>query len=288
MKKHRQSQASSRDLASLPKPLQRRGLEGLNTRDPGFCGSKIPFTKMHALGNDFILIENKHLKTKLTPKQVRVLANRRHGIGCDQVIVLQEPKGVDADIFFYNADGKQALACGNGTRCVAKHLSKKKGLIQTPTFLSQFWNRKDKITISLRDPHFAPSMPLPLSLSKGYCIDVGNPHVVIFTEDLTSIDLEGLALSLQPPQGINVEIAQVISPTTVKVRVWERGVGITPACGSGACAVGILSLKLDLIKKTPVFIEMEGGVLEVDWSTGAPLLLTGAAHYCFEGMIDLP
>jgi len=242
---------------------------------------------MQALGNDFILIEEKHLKTKLTPKQIQKLADRRHGIGCDQVIVLQDPKEIDADISFYNADGKQALACGNGTRCVAKHLGKAEGFIQTPTFLSHFWNHMDKTTISLKDPHFGPPISLPSSSLKGYCVDVGNPHVVIFTDELNDIDLEGLALSLQPPQGINVEIAQVISPNTVKVKVWERGVGITPACGSGACAVGILSLKLNLINKVPVFIEMDGGLLEVNWNTGAPLLLTGPAHYCFEGIIDL-
>ncbi len=243
---------------------------------------------MHALGNDFVLIEERHLKTNLTPKQICMLADRRYGIGCDQVILLQEPKGVDADIFFYNSDGNRALACGNGTRCVAKRLGKEEGLIQTPTFLSQFWKQKDKIAISLNDPRFGPSLPLPFSSLRGYCVDVGNPHLVIFTKDLDTIDIEELALSLQPPEGINVEVAQIISPTTIKTKVWERGVGITPACGSGACAVGILSLKLNLIKRPPVFIEMQGGDLEVNWSAGAPLLLTGPADYCFEGIIDLP
>ena len=243
---------------------------------------KLPFTKMQALGNDFVLIEEKHLKTPLTPHQIRSIAERRQGIGCDQVILIKESPHADADISFYNTDGSEALACGNGSRCVAKYLNKDTGTLQTPSFLSEFQRKGDQITISLAPPTFLPPHP------KGHGIDVGNPHLIIFTEDLSAIDIEGLAISLQPPEGINVEIAQVISPTTVKVKVWERGVGITPACGSGACAVGILSLKLCLIKKTPVFIKMEGGVLEVEWTPGAPPLLTGPVHYCFEGIIDLP
>lgn len=248
----------------------------------------IPFTKMQALGNDFVLIEEKNLKNKLTSKQIRRLADRRHGIGCDQLILMKDSIHANADIAFYNADGSEALACGNGTRCVAKYLGTEEGHIQTPTFLSQFWKQEDEITLSLKEPFFGPSLPLPVSLLRGYCIDVGNPHIVIFTKDLNVIDLEALALSLQPPEGVNVEIAQVLSPTTIKIKIWERGVGITPACGSGACAVGILGLKLGLIKKSPLFVEMEGGILKVDWSAGSPPLISGPAHYCFEGSIDLP
>ena len=237
---------------------------------------------MQALGNDFILIEEKHLRKPLTAPQIRTIADRRQGIGCDQIILLKNSSHADADISFYNADGSKALACGNGTRCVAKYLNKESGLIQTPSALSQFQRKKDQITISLKPPTFLPSQP------QGHNIDVGNPHLVIFTEDLNDIDVEDLALSLQPPEGINVEVAQVISPTTIKVKVWERGIGITPACGSGACAVGILGLKLGLIERAPVTIEMDGGLLEVEWAPGAPPLLTGPAHYCFEGIIDLP
>ena len=244
--------------------------------------SKVPFTKMQALRNDFILIEERNLISPLTPAHIRLLADRRLGIGCDQLILMKNASDADADIYFYNADGSEALACGNGTRCVAKYLRKATGVIQTPSFLSAFQTKGDAITISLKAPTFLPS------LTQGHHVDLGNPHLVIFTKDLNTIDLQELAPSLQPPEGVNVEIAQVISPTTVKIKVWERGVGITPACGSGACAVGILSLKLGLIKKSPVFIEMQGGVLEVDWSAGFPPLLTGSAHYCFKGSIDLP
>ncbi|MBY0293641.1 MAG: diaminopimelate epimerase [Alphaproteobacteria bacterium] len=244
--------------------------------------SLLPFTKMQALGNDFVLFEEQNLNSPLTTPQIQWIASRRYGIGCDQVIFIKESSIADAEISFYNADGSQASACGNGTRCVAKYLGKESGLIQTPSFLSQFWQTQNNMTISLKEPTFSPPHP------HGHFIDVGNPHLVIFTQDPNELDFATLALSLQPAEGINVELAHLISPTTLKVQIWERGVGITPACGSGACAVGVLSLKLGLIEKPPVIIEMTGGALEVDWAEGRLLLLTGPAEFCFKGMIDLP
>jgi len=248
----------------------------------------LPFTKMQALGNDFVLIEEKYLVSPLTYKQIRWIADRRQGIGCDQLILIKSSSVADGDVSFFNADGSAAMACGNGTRCVAKYLEKDKGTIQTPAFLCHFWRREDAIAISLKEPLFFPSQSLDQEQLQTFLINVGNPHLVIFTEDIAALPLDEVALSLQPPEGINVELAQLVSPTTLKVRVWERGVGITPACGSGACAVGILSLKLGLIKNPPVFIEMEGGTLEVTWEENSPPLLTGPAEYCFKGTFDLP
>jgi diaminopimelate epimerase len=250
--------------------------------------SKLPFTKMQALGNDFVILEENHLKNPLTQDQIRWIADRRQGIGCDQVILIHASPSVDGAISFFNADGSDAMACGNGTRCVAKYLEKSEGTIQTPSFLCHFWRKGDDITVSLRDPLFLPTQSFAKGEIQAFPIDLGNPHLVIFTDNLASLSLENLAPSLQPPEGVNVELAQVISATTVKVRVYERGVGITPACGSGACAVGILSLRLGLIKESPVFIEMEGGTLEVAWEENSPPLLSGPAEYCFKGTFDLP
>jgi len=246
--------------------------------------SKLPFTKMQAFGNDFVILEAE----TLTPVQIRWIADRRQGIGCDQVILIKDSSSADVDISFFNADGSDAMACGNGTRCVAKYLGKEEGTIQTPSFLCHFWKKGENITISLKEPLFLPPQALAQEKLQAFSINLGNPHLVIFTEDIASLPLEKLALSLQPPEGSNVELAQVISLTTIKARVWERGVGITPACGSGACAVGILSLKLGLIKESPVFIEMEGGTLEVAWEEDSPPLLSGPAEYCFKGIFDLP
>jgi diaminopimelate epimerase len=242
----------------------------------------IPFTKMQALGNDFVLIEENTLKAPLTTKQVRFLTDRRRGIGCDQLIVFKHSPHADATIGFFNADGSTAQACGNGTRCVAYYLGKDQGTIQTPSFLSQFWKKKNQITISLKDPTFQGSHLI------GHRINVGNPHMVIFTDDLEEHAFEELALSVQPPRGVNVELAQVISPKVIKAKVWERGTGMTPACGSGACAVGILALKLGFIEKAPVSIEMPGGTLIVNWGEKKPLLLTGPVEFCYEGIIDIP
>lgn len=242
---------------------------------------------MQALENDFVLIEEKHLNSPLTTRQIRTIANRRKGVGCDQLILLKNSLHADADLSFFNADGSVAKACGNGTRCVAKYLDKEKGTLQTPSFLSQFWKKKERITVSLKQPTFGQARHLPCGLDRSYKINVGNPHLVIFTENPEDIDFEGLASSLQPPQGINIELAHILSSNKIKVQIWERGVGITPACGSGACAVGILSLKLGFIPKPPVIIKMEGGELEIKWEEGFPPRLTGPAEFCFKGMLTL-
>lgn len=242
----------------------------------------IPFTKMQALENDFVLIEERNLESPLSKTQIRWIADRRKGIGCDQLILLKDSEHADAAISFYNADGSSATTCGNGTRCVARYLGKESGLIQTPSFLSEFTNQGESITISLKEPTFRMLKDSP------YYVDVGNPHFVIFGQNLSYKKLEDLAVPLQFPQKINVELAQIISPSVIKVLVWERGVGITPACGSGACAVGVVSVKLRLVKNLPLSIEMEGGTLTVNWKEGSPILLTGPANYCFKGMVNLP
>lgn len=248
----------------------------------------LPFTKMQALGNDFVLIEERHLTAPLQATHIRWISDRRQGIGCDQVIVIKDHSQADAALSFYNADGSVAMACGNGTRCVAKFLEKDSGILQTPSFLSQFWRKNTNIATTLKKPTFNGFFPLPEPFLQGYAVDIGNPHVVVFTDQLNDSALETLASTLHSLKGVNIELAQIISSTTLKVKVWERGVGMTPACGSGACAVGILSLKLGLIQKPPVVIEMDGGTLEVAWLEGTPPLLTGPADYCFKGTVDLP
>ncbi len=251
------------------------------------ASSKIPFSKMQGLGNDFVVINAKDLLKPLTPLQIRRIADRRLGIGFDQLILIHESDEADTEISFFNADGGKALACGNGTRCVAKYLNKKSGSIQTPSFLSKFKCEGDQITVSLREPLFASPIPLPYPLDKGYCVDVGNPHLIIFVDDLDKVSLKDLAPNLQPPEGVNIELAKVISPARIKIKVWERGAGITPACGSGASAVGAMGLKLGLVKKSPVVIEMDGGSLNVDWKPGTPLYLTGPAEFCYNGTFEL-
>jgi diaminopimelate epimerase len=249
--------------------------------------SRIPFIKMQGLGNDFVIFQDKHLQKPLTTPQIQWISHRRHGIGCDTVILMKESTSADVEVSFYNADGSIGLACGNGTRCVAKLLGKDEGTIQTPTFLTHYWRKGEGIQISLKEPVFQDPIPLPSPLEKGYPVDVGNQHIVVFTENLSSIPLEEIGPTLQLQDSPNIEVVE-ISSSALKVRVWENGAGITPACGSGACAVGALCLKLGLIKEPPVFIDMEGGRLRIDWEEGTPLLLTGAAEFCFKGTFELP
>lgn len=240
----------------------------------------LSFLKMQALGNDFILIHETSLSGPLTKAHIRFLCDRRQGVGCDQLILLKAHPTADVEISFYNGDGSPALACGNGTRCVAKYLNKPEGTIQTPSGLSSFWNKENRVTISFK----TPSAPTPLP--QGYRVDVGNPHQVIFVDDLGDIDLSILGPQLQPPEGINVEIAQILSPTHIGVKVWERGVGITPACGSGACAVGFCALHIGRVTSPLINIQMDGGGLDLEIK-GDMLLLSGPAMFCFEGLIEL-
>jgi diaminopimelate epimerase len=253
--------------------------------------SQIPFTKMQGLGNDFVIFEEKYLPKPLTPSQIQWISDRRHGIGCDLIMVTKDSSIADCEVSFFNADGSSALACGNGTRCIAKYLGKEEGTIKTPSFLTHFWRKGEDIQISLKEPTFNPPISLPSPLEKGHLVDVGNNHLVVFTETVDAIPLEDIAPTLQLPKALNVEVVEIshlTSPSTVKVRVWEIGVGITPACGSGACAVGALCLQLGLIKESPVLIDMEGGRLKIDWEEGKALLLTGPAEFCFKGTFDLP
>lgn len=252
--------------------------------------SQIPFIKMQGLGNDFVIFEEKYLLHPLTIPQIQWISDRRYGIGCDTVIVMKDSAIADREISFYNADGSLGLACGNGTRCVAKYLGKSEGILQTPSFLTHFWRKDEDIQISLKEPVFKEPIPLPSPLEKGYPVDVGNRHVVIFTENLQAIALEEIAPTLQLQNSPNIEVVEAkdsATATTIKVKVWENGAGITPACGSGACAVGALCLKLGLIKESPVFIDMEGGRLRIDWQEDSLLLLTGPAEFCFKGTFEL-
>lgn len=268
----------------------------------------LKFRKMHGLGNDFVVLDVRDGKMNVGPDLARALADRRRGVGCDQVMVMEPPKTPGTDIFMriYNPDGSEAGACGNGTRCVAKVLMEESGkgacVIETVSGILPA-NKADGglVTVDMGAPRTAWN-EIPLSeerdtlhlgigdgdtLSDPVAINMGNPHCVFFVNNVEELSIEHLGPSVERhamfPQRTNVEFAQVISPTKIRMRVWERGTGVTQACGSGACATAAAALRRGLIGRD-VEVVLDGGSLffHIREDDGH-ILMTGAATDVFAG-----
>lgn len=264
------------------------------------------FTKMHGLGNDFVIIDCRKDSCSFTKEQIIRLCDRRFGIGCDQLILLEVPeKNSTSDVFMriYNADGGEVEACGNATRCVGLMLARtgpsKKYRIETVAGqLSAEALGEERVTVDLGRPKDLWSQ-IPLSqevdtlhlpircegLSDPVAVNVGNPHMVFFVYDVESIDINrlGQELTRHPlyPQGANVEVVEVLDERTLRMRVYERGVGVTPACGTGASASVVAALRRGLIK-TPAKVILDGGELEIDVKD--TVRMTGKVTLCYEGI----
>jgi diaminopimelate epimerase len=275
--------------------------------------SQVPYTKAVALGNDFVILDMRQESLALTVNDIKKISDRRDGLGCDQLIVMLSPSDQKADVLlkFYNSDGSEAEACGNGTRCVA-HLilerdQKDDIQIQTAdTICKASWASGDKasgITVVMREPRFKwDEIPLahPEALAQvsykentPYCVNVGNPHAIFFVEDVNTIPLASIGPQIEShpafPNRVNVGFAQIMNDRTVHLRVWERGAGYTMACGTGACATAAVAIhqKLIPVEHVPLTIIQEGGEIIIDWKPGSPLIMTGAAQIGFEGILTL-
>lgn len=268
----------------------------------------LKFRKMHGLGNDFVVLDVRDGKMTVGPDLARTLADRRRGIGCDQVMVMEPSKTPGTDIFMriYNPDGSEAGACGNGTRCVAKVLMDESGkgmcVIETVSgILPAHMADGGLVTVDMGAPRTAWN-EIPLSeerdtlhlgigdgdtLSDPVAINMGNPHCVFFVNNVEELSIEHLGPSVERhamfPQRTNVEFAQVISPNKIRMRVWERGTGVTQACGSGACATAAAALRRGLIGRD-VEVVLDGGSLffHIREDDGH-ILMTGAATDVFAG-----
>lgn len=258
----------------------------------------ISFLKMHGLGNDFVIIDARKAAVALDSGRIRCIAARRAGVGCDQLIVV-EPARNDADGFMriYNPDGSEAGACGNATRCVASEIMKEKGgnLATLETIagtLKVTENNKGQYTVDMGAPHVSPR-DLDFNagpLSAPVAVDMGNPHVVFFVPDVQAVDLAkwGPVIENDPlfPERTNVEIAQVTGVSELRMRVWERGAGITMACGSGACATLVAAVHRGLSGRKASVV-MDGGALEIEWrQSDGHVLMTGPVAISFRGQID--
>ena len=269
----------------------------------------LPFVKMHGLGNDFVVFDARRRTLELSADQVRAIADRNTGVGCDQLITMEPPRNDAADVFMRirNADGSEVEACGNATRCVASVVMKERGantvVIETVVgLLHATASGNDLISVDMgpvrldwQDIPLAKAMDtLHMEIEEGPLrdpvgINVGNPHAVFFVDDVKSIPLEtvGPRVEHHPlfPARINVEAVQVLSPTRLRMRVWERGTGITQACGTGACATLVAAHRRGLSERTAEVI-LDGGTLHIEWNDKDHVIMSGPAATSFAGTLD--
>ena len=269
----------------------------------------IPFIKMHGLGNDFVVIDARQDPVAVSSGGARAIADRHHGIGCDQVILIEPSADGLGDVFMriLNADGGEVAACGNATRCVASLLMAEKGadhvVIETAGGLLDAEKgdgglicvdmgraRLDWRDIPLSEA--TDTLHLPISengLTDGCAVNMGNPHLVFFVDDAESVALETLGPKLERhplfPERTNVEVVQVLSPDKLRLRVWERGAGITNACGTGACAALVAAHRRGLSERRAEVV-LDGGTLVVEWLADDHVLLTGPVSSSFSGELD--
>lgn len=260
----------------------------------------LPFVKMHGLGNDFVIVDRRTQPLDLTADQRRALADRRRGVGCDQLILLDGGTNADLTMRIFNPDGEEAEACGNAARCVGQLLGRPAtiatagGRIRTEPVDGGVRVDMGPPRFGWRDIPLAREMDtaaLPLawgSLASPAAISVGNPHVVFFVDNAATIPLEELGPVIEHdqafPQRINVGVAQV-DDTGLTLRVWERGAGLTQACGTAACAAAVAAIRADRAS-SPVAVRLPGGELTIEWE-GASVHMTGPATRVFDGTVEL-
>ena len=276
---------------------------------------KITFTKMHGLGNDFILIDSRHVTLNNLPELSKTLCHRRFGVGADQMLLLLASQEADFMMRIFNADGGEVEMCGNGIRCLAKYiwdrnLSAKKILsVETPGGIIRPEKAGDLVRVDMGEPVFEPEkIPVvqreinnssriidhPLRIEdrefKITCVSMGNPHAVIFVENLSKFPIPyyGSLIENHPlfPKKTNVEFIEVLTSKEISMRVWERGSGETMACGTGASAAVVASNIKGLTEKE-VTVHVLGGDLFIEWAGTNHVYMTGPAAEVFEGIINI-
>jgi len=263
---------------------------------------QVPFVKMHGLGNDFIVLDARaQALPALDARLVRALADRRTGIGCDQLILIEPSTRADLKMRIFNQDGGEVEACGNATRAVGL-LHGAAGTIETLGGLLAVTPQSGGISVDMGQPRFdwqaiplayaIDTHTLPLAweaLESPTAVNVGNPHVIFFVPDCGAIELDRLGPEIEHdplfPERVNVNIATVESRTRIRLRVWERGVGETLACGTGACATAIGAMRRGLVERE-VTVALPGGELVIGWSDEDRITMTGPAAESFRGSFD--
>tara|TARA_R110001606_G_scaffold374956_2_gene533040 strand:- start:9891 stop:10697 length:807 start_codon:yes stop_codon:yes gene_type:complete len=258
------------------------------------------FHKMHGLGNDFVIIDAREEEMELSSAKATAIADRRSGIGCDQLIILRPSDKADVRMQIYNADGSEVEACGNASRCVAKLIGDETR-IETAGGIIIGSATEDGAIVDMGKPRFEwQSIPLAyamdtLNMPLGWedlqnpaAVNVGNPHVIFFVEDSDIVELDRLGpmIEVDPlfPEKVNVNVAH-IRDGTIHLRVWERGVGLTRACGTGACATAVAAIKRGLVS-SPVQVDLPGGSLVISWKDGENIQMQGPTAYVYSGEAD--
>ena len=262
---------------------------------------RFAFHKMHGLGNDFVVIDAREQPLEITPERARAIADRHTGIGCDQLILLDESETVDLRMRIFNADGGEVEQCGNALRCVASLTGATR--IETRGGPVQATSEAGLVRIDMAAPRFGwEDVPLAYAvdtadipaawgeLAHGAAVNVGNPHIVFFVADAGAVDLAGIGSEIERdplfPEGVNVNVAEVTGPAALRLRVWERGSGLTQACGTGACATAVAAIRRKLVE-SPVTVSLPGGDLVITWAPGETIRMSGPAKHVFTGEAQL-
>ena len=274
----------------------------------------LKFTKMQGAGNDFVVVDGYSSPVSLAPAQIRTIANRYFGVGCDQLLIVEKTTTPNVDFRYriFNADSGEVEQCGNGARCFVrfvteKGLTKKREIaVETRCGVITLMLRDDnQVTVNMGAPIFEPTkIPFiaehrektyALQLSKQAitmsAVSMGNPHAVTLVEDVESANVAELGPQIEShasfPQRVNAGFMQVVNAHEIKLRVYERGSGETLSCGTGACAAVVSGIQLGLLQ-SPVLVHTRGGKLNIEWQgEGQPVMMTGPAEIVFEGEIQI-
>ena len=277
------------------------------------------FTKMQGTGNDFVVIDGFSTPVSLTPAQIKKIANRNFGVGCDQLLMVEKTSQVNVDFKYriFNDDGGEVEQCGNGARCfvrfvVEKSLTQKREItVETASGLIALTLQNDnQVTVNMGAPIFEPAkipfiaeekqklyaLPLRQQTIDICAVSMGNPHAVTIVDDVETANVAELGPQIEShasfPQRVNAGFMQAVNPHEIKLRVYERGAGETLACGTGACAAVVCGIQLGLLQ-SPVLVNTRGGKLKIAWQgmdsnrKVQPVMMTGAAEIVFEGQIDI-
>ena len=273
----------------------------------------VNFSKMHGLGNDFVVIDNLTQNVFFSKDKIRQLADRNFGVGFDQMLLVEPPYDPDQDFHYriFNADGSEVSQCGNGARCFGRFV-KMKGLINRNKIVVStkagrmvlYIENDGQVTVNMGKPKFKPA-DVPLRANKQEstyvervadttvffgAVSFGNPHCVLEVDDIDTAPVETLGPEIEQherfPEGVNVGFMQVLNPNHIKLRVWERGVGETLACGSGACAAAVVGQIQDKLGKE-VQVDLPGGSLKIRYTKDGPVKMTGPAEHVFDGSLHL-
>ena len=275
---------------------------------------RIRFTKMHGLGNDFVVLDAVTQRIDLKPEQARFLADRHFGVGCDQILVVEKPSRPDVDFRYriYNADGGEVEQCGNGARCFVRFVREQgltdKSEIRVETkcgIIAPRLEENGEVTVDMGEPRFEPSrvpfvtesdaLVQPLQVG-GRTVDItalsmGNPHAVQLADNVDTAPVAELGPLIENhprfPQRVNAGFMQVVDRHRIRLRVYERGAGETLACGTGACAAVAAGIARGLLD-SPVRVATRGGELSIAWAgPGQPVLMTGPAVTVFDGEVEI-